>query len=170
MILRFSNVRLRRIELKDIEMLRQWRNDEKIVQYMFFNTYITESMQLKWFESLKMHDYYFVIEYQGKALGLIHLADEDTLEHVAHAGLFIYDESYWGTQVPVLASLRLLEFAFEERMLKTVYAKVQASNKAARRYNKNLGFKEEGKELLSLEVETYKTKLKPLVQRIRKLA
>jgi RimJ/RimL family protein N-acetyltransferase len=166
MILEFSKIRLRQIDQGDIEMLRQWRNDQKIVQFMFFNQYITESMQQKWFSSLGESDFYFIIEYRTKALGLINLSDLQEKDNAAFAGLFIYEEAYWGTQIPVLASMRLLKFAFEERKLATVYAKVQKANIAAKKYNNNLGFDDCSEELQSINLENYTNVLKPLMNRI----
>ena len=73
MILDFSGIRLRQIELEDIELLRVWRNDHKIGQFMFFREHITKEMQLACYKSLTFNDFYFIIEYQDKTLGLIHL-------------------------------------------------------------------------------------------------
>ena len=49
-MLQKENVVLRRVENKDIEMIRNWRNDPKISQYMSFRDYITPEMQKKWFD------------------------------------------------------------------------------------------------------------------------
>ena len=167
MILAFSSIRLRRIDYGDIEMLRQWRNDQKIVQFMFFNEHISKEMQAQWYSSLKEIDFYFIIEYQNKPVGLINLSEEEEGDSkFAFAGLFIYDDGYWGTQIPVLASMCLLQFAFVERKLDIVYAKVQKANKAAKKYNNNLGFKDCNEELQSINLENYKKVLKPLMQRI----
>jgi len=165
MILEFSNIRLRQIELGDIEMIRQWRNDQKIVRFMFFNQHITEEMQLEWFSSLQAYDFYFIIEYQNKDLGLINLSSEKLEDRSAFAGLFIYDDSYWGTQIPVLASMCLLQFAFEKRKLQTVYARVQRTNNTAKKYNKNLGFEDCNEELQSIKIENYTKVLKPFTNR-----
>jgi RimJ/RimL family protein N-acetyltransferase len=79
--------------------------------------------------------------------------------------LFIYDDSYWGTQIPVLASMCLLQFAFEKRKLQTVYARVQRTNNAAKKYNKNLGFEDCNEELQSIKIENYTKVLKPFTNR-----
>jgi RimJ/RimL family protein N-acetyltransferase len=170
MILKFSSITLRKIELSDIEMLRQWRNDEKIAQFMFFNEQISRQMQLDWFNSLAPSDFYFIIEYQDKALGLINLVCEDADAQTAFAGLFIYDDSYWGTQAPVLASICLLQFAFEERKLKEVFAKVQESNSAAKSYNKALGFEDRSSELQCISFKAYTNFVVSLKHRIVKVA
>lgn len=169
MILTFLNIQLRRIDQEDIEMLRQWRNDQKIVQFMFFNKHITKEMQQQWFDALGPKDFYFIIEYKNKALGLINLSSESNEERAAQAGLFIYDESYWGTQIPVIASLCLLEFAFEQLGLKTIYAKVQKKNTAAKNYNRSLGFKDVTEELQDLDEAAYMHRVQPLKKRIANL-
>ncbi|MEX0595449.1 MAG: GNAT family N-acetyltransferase [Candidatus Paceibacterota bacterium] len=168
MILSFSTIQLRRIDFNDIELLRHWRNDQKIVQFMFYKKHISKEMQRKWFLSLNETDFYFIIEYQNKPLGLINLADEQIAEQAAFAGLFIYDESYWGTQVPVLASLCLLRFAFEDRKLESVYAKIQKSNVHAKIYNRNLGFRDFDQELQRIDKASYKDIVQPLLRRIER--
>ena len=63
---------MRRLTHDKIEMLRQWRNDPKIQQHMFYREYITPEMQERWFANLDQHtNFYFIVEYDGKEIGLI---------------------------------------------------------------------------------------------------
>lgn len=156
MILSFCDLNLRRIDQQDLELLRQWRNDEKITRHMFFRDYISREMQLDWFASLKENDYYFIIEYKKAALGLINLADYNKEKASCSAGLFIYNEAYWGGPIPVLASICILDFAFEIIGVREVWAKVQTNNLAARRYNQQLGFETDSEEWQILRVDNYR--------------
>ena len=45
---------LERLTLDKIELVRNWRNDPKISQYMDFKEYISPEMQLNWFIKLIM--------------------------------------------------------------------------------------------------------------------
>ena len=60
-----------------IEMVRQWRNDPKIQQYMEYRETITPEMQKKWFDKLNngKDNFYFIIQYKGEDIGLINVKD-----------------------------------------------------------------------------------------------
>lgn len=165
MTLSFNEVQLKRVEEADIEMLRQWRNDKKIAANMFYQEYITAEMQQRWFNSLTDTDYYFIINYRKEAIGLINLKNEN---HHYFAGLFIYNEKYWGTPLPIYASLALLQFAFERLTLTEVLAKVREENLKAIAYNKSLGFKLVNKITMKINAEDYLSKTHPLIKKFQK--
>lgn len=134
-------VNLVRLTADKIELVRTWRNDPKISRNMFYARHITPEMQQKWFESVNNdQNYFFLIYYHGKAVGLINTSEIDKTNKTAFAGLFIYDESYWGTDIPVRASLAMLDFFLGENRIETIYAKTKKDNKAAIQYNQFLGF------------------------------
>jgi hypothetical protein len=54
--------------------------------------------------------------------------------------LFIYDDKFLATDVPVMASLAMLDVFFLLFDMQSVYAKVKGNNKAAHNYNSALGF------------------------------
>ena len=58
-----------------IEMVRQWRNDPKIQQYMEYRDEITPEMQVKWFKKLNngKDNFYFIIKYKEEEIGLINV-------------------------------------------------------------------------------------------------
>ena len=81
----------------------------------------------------------------------------------AYAGLFIGNEEFEGTGIAFKASLALLEYAFEELKLETIFAKVHKENIVAIAYNKNLGFEYDGAELgpfqrLKIDVPSFNSK------------
>ena len=168
MKLSLGGVRLKRLKEQDLEMLRTWRNDPKIRRVMFFQEHITRDMQLKWFTSLSELDYYFVIETGNEPVGLIHLNIDEKDKDSAFAGLFIHDDSYWGTQVPVYSSLALLNFAFKELDLKQVLAKVRKDNSAAIRYNQSLGFSAIQEECQVLTKNDFFRRTQSLYDRLKK--
>jgi hypothetical protein len=73
-------------------------------------------------------------------VGLISLSSIDYEHNKAFAGLFIYDDNYLGTDVPVRSSLCLLDVFFAHTAIDTLYAKVRDSNIVADQYNTSLGF------------------------------
>lgn len=165
MILQLGSVQLRKINLGDIEVLRQWRNDEKIRKNMFFQETISPEMQLAWFNQLKATDFYFMIVHHSTHVGLINLCQDTENSKEGEVGLFIHNENYWGGPIPVYASMALLKFAFEDKNLKLVRAKVRKDNAIAQGYNRQLGFSKEENNYQVLFVEDYHKTLGRLIKR-----
>lgn len=142
MVLDGYGVRLRRLTEDDIEMVRCWRNDPKIRQYMNYREEITPEMQKKWFAGIdNENNYYFVIEWRGKDVGLIDTKDIDYGQMSGEAGLFIYDDECLRSDVPVRASLLHSDFVWNTLGLEKLRIHILRDNVAAQRYNRFFGFK-----------------------------
>ena len=123
------------------EMVRGWRNDRKISQFMFYKGEITATMQQEWFASIdNEQNFFFVIHYKSTPVGLINISSIDWESKTAYTGLFIYEEKLWGTDVPVMASLAMLDVFFLLFDIQSAYAKVKGNNQVAHNYNSALGF------------------------------
>lgn len=141
MILSRYGIVLERVRKEHIEMIRVWRNDPKIKEHMFYRGEISPDMQRDWFNSVSNdHNFYFVVQHEEKQIGLISISSIDYEHRMAFAGLFIYDDDYTGTDVPVRASLCLLDVFFSLTNIDTIFAKVRDSNLVADEYNTALGF------------------------------
>ncbi|MCS6934262.1 MAG: GNAT family N-acetyltransferase [Chitinophagales bacterium] len=124
-----------------IEMVRKWRNDKKIAKHMFYRGEITPEMQREWYESVyNEYNYFFLIKYHGEYIGLINMSSVDWDNLTAYSGLFVYQDAFIGTHVPVSASLTLLDVFFQVFQIQTVFAKVRGNNRVAHYYNTMLGF------------------------------
>ena len=134
-------ITLRRIRLKDTEIIRQWRNSEKINQFMEFRGNIRPEMQRNWFKSVdNFENFYYIIEYEQKDIGLINSSKIDWSTVSSEGGIFLWDEQYYETFVPVWASLCLLETSFfilgaSKSMIKTL-----RDNERAKKLNIHLGY------------------------------
>lgn len=134
-------IELIRLEEENIEMLRQWRNAPEIVKNMEFQEYITAEMQANWFHKINdINNFYFLIKKDDKWLGMIHLSAINYHKNTGDAGIFISNQSYINTSIPAHSSFALLDFAFDDLKLKTIYIKVHKNNKKALKYNQHLGF------------------------------
>lgn len=141
MIIEKYGIKLIRLQQQHIELLRTWRNAEKISKFMEYREQITPEMQQKWFDGLDpVRNMYFMIEYQGKLVGMIHTSHIDTEKGTGEAGLFIYNDELQSTHLPVLASLSMVDVMFGLFNMKRLDAKVKDGNAVAERYNRNLGF------------------------------
>ena len=132
---------LERLREDKIEMVRRWRNDEHIRRFMDYQQEITPEMQRRWFDSINdLNNFFFIISYNVKDIGLIHCSDIDWDKKKGHAGLFIWNVHFIDTYIPVLASLSLLDLFFFGFRLKNIEAKVKNDNRRAIAYNRSLGF------------------------------
>ena len=58
-------INLKKIEYKDIEMIRMWRNSHFVKEFMEFREYITIEMQKKWFQQLGSDNHYFIVYFRA---------------------------------------------------------------------------------------------------------
>lgn len=140
------NVELRRLKLDDIEFVRQKRNDPKIRNKMFYTKEISPQEQLQWFNSINnSRNFYFIIhviqQNNIEKIGLINGKNINYEEGTAEGGLFIWDDKYWKTPYPIIASIILHDLAFLIIGLKKIFIKIRKDNPEALIYNKMLGFK-----------------------------
>lgn len=147
MIAEQYGIKYKRINIDDIEMLRYWRNQHYIRSKMQYKEYITPNMQIKWFESINnKFNYYFIIEHQQKKIGLINCKDANPDTGIAEGGIFIWDKNYWGTSIPALASLTMLQAVFDVfQSGEASIAKVSCDNETAINFNLKLGYQITGK-------------------------
>ena len=132
---------LHRLENDQIELIRSWRNDKKIMKFMFYKGEITPEMQKEWFAAIdNEQNYFFLILYKGSPVGLINISSIDWESKTAYTGLFIYDDKFLASDVPAMASLAMLDVFFLLFDIQSVYAKVKGNNKTAHNYNSSLGF------------------------------
>jgi RimJ/RimL family protein N-acetyltransferase len=144
-------IRLSRLKEEDIELVRQWRNSPAIKQFMEYREHITPGMQKEWFRSVNnFNNFYFIIHFEGKKIGLINTSNADWKELTSDGGIFIWEESYYDTFVPVWASLCLLETTFFVFNARKSFIKTLNDNPRAIKLNTHLGY-----ELLPGQEEVY---------------
>lgn len=132
---------LQRLEEKDLEMVRQWRNSDPIRLNMKYQEIISSEMQLKWFANLdKKTNYYFIIKTDEQPVGLVNLKEIDFTLLQAEAGIFIGDAEHLNTLTPLLATIAIMEYAFEELKLKTLRAQIASNNVKAILFNESIGY------------------------------
>ncbi len=143
LILSQYDIELHRLTRTDIELVRSWRNQDRIRNQMFYTALITEQEQELWFDSVNNSlNYYFLIVFKSKKIGLIHAKNIDLEVGYGEGGIFIgelADENSWAA---TMASICLLSFVFEKLSLKSSLIKVKSNNLNAIKYNELLGYKE----------------------------
>lgn len=141
MIISAYGIILAKLTDEDIELVRCWRNSDHVRCNMKFQDIISAEMQLNWFENLNDNcNYYFVIKENGKKIGVVNLKDIDWEKKEAEAGIFIGEENYLNTLTPILATISVMEFAFEKLKLTSLKAKIASGNLKATLFNKSIGY------------------------------
>jgi UDP-4-amino-4,6-dideoxy-N-acetyl-beta-L-altrosamine N-acetyltransferase len=142
MIVEQYGLRYIRVTEQDIELIRYWRNKDFIRNTMQFREYITPEMQKKWFQKINnKYNYYFIIEADNQKIGLLNYKDPAPNTKTAEGGIFIWEQDYWGTPIPVLASLTMLECMYEVLNLRdNSMVTIAKNNKRALSFNKMLGY------------------------------
>ncbi len=140
MIVKKGNITFRRLTINDIELVRNWRNSREVNQYMEYRDHITPEMQLAWFHSINNNNnLYFIFEYKDEKIGVFNGKDIDWDQGTMETGIFIAEEKYTNTELPLLAVLSFGELGLRIFEMNS-YAHILKSNKRAIRYNKLLGF------------------------------
>lgn len=124
---------------KDIEMIRGWRNSEKIRCYALNQEQITKEQQELWFQHLEQQeDEYFIISQDGQKIGLIWFnKDKNHIE----TGFYIYDTSKQNSLTPYKIVTLFHHYLFEKREFQMLTCKIMHTNTRALRFNLSLGFK-----------------------------
>lgn len=135
-------VTLRPLTHDKIEMVRQWRTDPKISQYMEYRGEITPEMQERWFLKINASgtDFYFIIETAGKEIGLINVKDVEWDKKTGETGIFIWDDDCLNSDYGVRSALAIHDFCFETLQLDYLHGHTLGDNKRANRLNKALGY------------------------------
>lgn len=110
---------------------------------MEYRDYITPEMQLKWYETINnKFNYYFIIEFENKAVGLINAKNFSYENGFGEGGIFIWDNDYINSFVAVFSTLCLLNFVFfEVKLCKLSRARILKDNERAIHYNQLIGYK-----------------------------
>ena len=131
-----------RLKEKDIELVRQWRNSDIIRKNMLYQKIITPEEQLAWFKSINnFNNFYFILEYKGRRVGLINVKDVNWDEQSGEAGIFMNERDLSALLIPVVGTVAINELVSSVFGIKKLYAKVRKENKAMQRLNTLFGYK-----------------------------
>lgn len=129
------------LSAETLELVRQWRNADHVRLHMQFQEIITEFQQKEWLRLLDIAtNIYLVIFKNSTPIGLVNLKNIDWELRNAEAGIFIGDVDYLNSIIPVMATIALLDFAFDTLNLKLINAKMELKNEKAVLFNLKLGY------------------------------
>ena len=139
----YKNVRLRPMNVEDLDALRTWRNDQKFTQYLSPIDEITPEAQLQWYKNdLENPDSYtFAIDEATElnrfvgSVGLYNFTKDS-----AECGRFLIDKTTSGRGIGFLAMTLCLFIGFEKLALKCITAVVHENNTSALKTDQKGGF------------------------------
>ncbi len=147
MNIRGNKVLLRAIEFEDMEFLRNMLNDEEMEHNVVGWSFpVSKYEQQKWFENQIQNkvNIRFIIEVDGKPIGLATLTNIDWKNRKACHGIKLYSNEVKGKGYGTDAVFAVMKYAFEELQLNRLYSTILDYNVASRNLYKKCGWKEEG--------------------------
>lgn len=136
--------RLQKLESSQLELIRNWRNDDSIRQYMFHQHDISASEHQSWFESAIQNEKLLLLIYieQDEPVGFMQLNLIDRSAMVYEWGFYTAPHAPKGTgsRMAVIA----LDYLFTELNANKVFAQVLSFNEVSRYLHKKFHFVEEG--------------------------
>ncbi len=146
----YKNIVLRPLEKRDIEKLRQWRNDEAQTKYLREIGYITPKMQEQWFENYLHNEdeIIFAIEETQSIKDLIGSVALYAFEdNIAEIGKFQIGNSVArGCGYGIISFSVVSKIAFTYFNTKTLKLVVHKENIVAQKVYEKVGFEISGEE------------------------
>lgn len=139
-----ARVELRTIEEEDLPFLRNTLNDPTVRRYLYPRPPFNLEQEREYFENVVSDDenVNFLVTVDGEAAGTIGLMPADAVTGTTEIGLFMA-EGWWGEGYGTEAAELCTSYAFDERRLHRVIARVVAGNEASNRVWEKLGYRHE---------------------------
>ncbi len=142
-------VHLRPIEMRDLDQIMEWVNDQEVVgNFSGLTKTITPEDEREYLEriiSSEQEKLYAIETEEGTYIGNIGLHEIDPVVRSARYGMIIGKKEFWGQGYAQSAIKALLELAFQEHHLQEIWGKFLATNEKMRHININrCGFKIDG--------------------------
>ncbi len=140
---------LRALEIEDHVKIHQWRNDREIARNFGGVPLFSSSLNdRKWVEE-RIFDKSSVscaicLKKTDEFIGCIFLNEIDLHNRTGHAPVFIGEKKHWGRGFATDARVLMLKYAFIDRGLNRIWAKVLEDNAAALKMLEKCGYKQEG--------------------------
>jgi RimJ/RimL family protein N-acetyltransferase len=143
-------VRLRPLELEDLERDYTWINDGEVTRFVAMRYPTSRLAEERWLRDHPANDFAsgvaLAIETkEGVHIGNLGLHQPNPEDRKASLGIMIGDKEYWSNGYGTDAIVTLLRFGFAEMNLNRVWLHVFEFNARAQACYKKCGFVEEGR-------------------------
>ncbi len=132
---------LRSLDKEDLELVRNWRNNESVNQHLLHREYISKEAQLKWFAKTETDNaLYLIIEENAQPLGLIYATEIDIQKNSFYGNIMMGYPLQKDAWTSVKAVLLLCDLMLLRCNFKIIYSVVHKNNSPALAMNRRLGF------------------------------
>ena len=149
-------VRLRALELSDLERVYSWINDREVTRYIAARYPMSRADEERWLRGSSPNSFgggvQLAIEVKsgevkdgGAHIGNIDLVEVRPEDRKAGLGVMIGDKDYWSNGYGTDAVVTILRFAFHEMNLNRVWLHAFDFNERAQSCYRKCGFQEEGR-------------------------
>ncbi|AXI24940.1 UDP-4-amino-4,6-dideoxy-N-acetyl-beta-L-altrosamine N-acetyltransferase [Methanofervidicoccus sp. A16] len=124
---------------EELEIIRNWRNKDKIRKWMYTDHIITLEEHFNWVHRLRTNNdaVYFLVEYDNDPVGVVGLSNIGINDKSASIGIYIGNEKFKGKGFGKIMLYTLLKFSFDVLNLNRVQVEVFSDNIVAiRLYSK----------------------------------
>lgn len=135
-------VTLERLERRQLESVRRWRNSEWVRPHMRHRAVVQPADQARWFDNLDPRcDWYFCAHVGDAApFALLHVKAVDWTRKSGEAGGFVGSPDFIGRPEAAQATLALMDFAFLLLNLESLEAQYRVALRKIVRFNEQLGY------------------------------
>ena len=151
------NVKLKKIDKDDLELLRNWRMQENVTKYMLTDPIITKESQLEWFNKINNDDSRidYVIVCDDVRIGYYCITNINYENSSCEIGFYIGDNEYRGKGIFKIVQKQIENKIFNDLRLSKIVINVLENNPIIDAYKRN-GFTED----LNLKKQIFKNNTK----------
>lgn len=138
-------VNLREVSLDDSALIFEWRNSDEIRKWMYADHLIQEEEHQDWINRV-LEDQsckYWIIEFEGKSVGLANIAQIDHLHGRCTWAFYIGEPSTKGSGIGAVTEYLILNFVFEVLELDKLWCEVISENSSVIHLHERFGFRRE---------------------------
>ncbi len=141
-----NNIKLVKLNIDDLEIVRNWRNSTEVSQYMYTENIISEVDQQNWFQRINNsnNSFYWIIEYEGRKLGLASVTGIDFALQSCYWAFYLGDLTVRGAGIGAKVEYSILEYVFNELNLNKLRCEVFVNNDKVVKMHEKFGFRREG--------------------------
>lgn len=140
-----KDILLTPIKETDIELIRNWRNSPGVSSYMYTDSEISEEEQKTWYNKTLTDatSKYWIIEYEGRKLGLAYLTDINTTFKSCFWAFYLGDISVRGAGIGAKVEFQVINYVFDELHLNKLRCEVFTFNDRVIKMHEKFGFRRE---------------------------
>jgi UDP-4-amino-4,6-dideoxy-N-acetyl-beta-L-altrosamine N-acetyltransferase len=141
-----KDIELIPVNIKDIELIREWRNSLEVSQYMYTDDFITKEQQTSWFNKISQEENsrYWIVKYEDKKIGVASITNIDRINRKCFWGFYLENTEIRGKGIGAKIEFNVLKVVFDEMNLNKLCGEVFSFNEKVVNMHEKFGFRREG--------------------------